>query len=111
MSRYQVLNFKGEMGCCSGGAICEFLLVFHSGTQQIEVGQKVPPPPGWMPKVANEVLCTTLPPFHYQPTPGIPYLNRAGTTNIANLNVMTTQDGYYPNSVDANTFTNVQQMY
>lgn len=60
-----------------------------------------------MPKVAPEVLCTTLPPFHYHPTLGIPYTNRAGTTNITNLNVMATQDGYYSGNVESNTFTNV----
>ena len=108
LSRFQVLNFTGEIGCCSGGAVCEFLLVFHSGTQQIEVSQKVPPPPGWMPKIAPEVLCTTLPPFHYHPTPGIPYLNRAGTTNITNLNAMTTQEAYFPNKMEGDTYSNVQ---
>lgn len=87
------------MGCCSNSPICEFLLVFHSGTQQIEVSQKIPAPPGWMPKVANEVLYTMFPPYHYQPNQGIPYLNRAGTTNIANLAAMNTQGGYYPNGM------------
>jgi hypothetical protein len=61
-----------------------------------------------MPKVANEVLCTNFPLFHYQPTVGIPYFNRSGTTNITNLNAMTTQEAYYSNKMEANTFTNVQ---
>ncbi len=87
------------MGCCSNSPSCEFLMMFHTGTQQVEVSQKIPPPPGWMPTVANEVLNTSFSPYHYQPTVGMPYINRAGITNIANLNAMTNQGGYYTNTV------------
>lgn len=34
LSRYQVLNFSSNMGCCSNSPSCEFLLVFHSSTHR-----------------------------------------------------------------------------
>ena len=80
-------------------------MVFHSDTQQIEVSPQVPPPAGWNPVVANEVLCTTFPPYHYQPTLGIPYMNRTGVSNMVQMNAMNTEQGYYPqsNGFDNNT--------
>ena len=95
VSRYQILNFSGNMGCCSSGANCEFLMWFQCSNPQLEKGPKVPQPPGWNPKVAKEVFYTNFPGFHYQPTPGIPYLNRAGMTNINNLTAMNNEMGYY----------------
>jgi len=44
------------------------------------------------------VLYTTFPPYHYQPTPGIPYINRLGTTNVKQLNGMNNEMGYYSNN-------------
>jgi hypothetical protein len=85
VSRFHVLNFSSHIGCCSSGANCQFLLVFNSKSQVLEVDVRVPPPPGWKPKVANEVVYTNFAPFHYQPTPGIPYINRAGMTNVKKL--------------------------
>lgn len=59
-----------------------------------------------MPVTANEVLYTNFPPFHYQPTPGIPYINRAGTTNITQLSAMDNQMGYYQNGMNGNAYNN-----
>jgi hypothetical protein len=97
VSRFHLLSFNSSVGCCSQGACCQFLLVLNSRSQALEAVPQVPPPPGWSPKLANEVLYTNLPPFHYQPTPGIPYLNRAGMTNVMNLQMMNNEMGYYPN--------------
>jgi hypothetical protein len=119
VSRFHALNFNSSVGCCSQGANCQFLLVLNSKSQVLEVGLQVPPPPGWRPKVANEVLYTNFPPFHYQPTPGIPYLNRAGMTNVTNLQIMNSNEmGYYPNQTyqnpnqaETNTFEKMPKLY
>ena len=99
------------MGCCSNSPECELLMMFHTKTQKVEVSQKLLPPPGWNPKVANEVLFTNFPPYHYQPTPGIPYTNRAGQTNITAYNEMNNQGGYFSNTIQVDSSTSVAKMY
>ncbi len=43
---------------------------------------------GWNPIVSQEIVCTMLPPFNYQPPAGLYYLNRAGLSNKEELKAM-----------------------
>jgi hypothetical protein len=108
LARYHVLSFIGWVGCCSPGIYCQFLLVFNSKTPFLEVGPQVPIPPGWNPKVADEVLHTNFPPFNYQPNSGIPYVNRKGMSNVANLKAMINQNEYHNQS--SQNFTAINSM-